>query len=76
MASPLQGQQSTGCRKTCGKGAMRTQILVVYHNPADNSIDPKNHVEYPPLTMLWRGQCHDLTPVAGIVGVGDVACIS
>src|SRR4030095_13786210 len=29
MASPLQGQQSTGCRKTCGKGAKRTQILAM-----------------------------------------------
>jgi hypothetical protein len=29
MASPLKGQQSAECRKTCGKGAKRTQILAM-----------------------------------------------
>jgi hypothetical protein len=34
MAAPLQGQPSTGCRKTCGKGAKWTQILAMgYSTP-------------------------------------------
>jgi hypothetical protein len=29
MASPLKSQQSAECRKICGKGAKRTQILAM-----------------------------------------------
>src|SRR5262249_29207625 len=36
--------------------------LVVYPNSADNSIDFKKPVKSSPLTTLWRGQGHGLTP--------------
>jgi len=29
MAAPLQGQQNTGYRKTCGKGVKRPEIIIM-----------------------------------------------